>query len=147
MKKILILSRQTANANFTDLSGKHLILSITSPSDVFTPYIDNQNKNCVGILALKFDDYAENNFENIHPGTILFDERKANLIANFVYSHWSIIDTISINCDAGISRSAGVAQAIYEHFKNEVELTTQQSLFFPNNLVKKMMLKALASQA
>lgn len=86
-----------------------IIISVvdpTAPIAVFEP-----NPRIVDVLRVQpFHDIDEP-----YPGAVLFDQERAESIARFVLRHPEI-SLIVAQCEAGISRSAGIAAAIFEAF-------------------------------
>ena len=81
------------------------LISITT-SDGDWPAVEGWRN----ILQLKFDDIDEE-----AKGRVLFNEEMAKAIIDFVER--TAPSRLFINCDAGMSRSAGVAAALYEIFE------------------------------
>jgi len=80
-----------------------IFISITCPGDE-AQLVDGWK----AVLRLKIDDVSDD-----HGGQYaLFNEDHARQIIEFVFGH--LPDTLFINCDAGLSRSAGVAVALTE---------------------------------
>lgn len=85
-----------------------VIISISSTWDKIKPNIySNENNSVKAILPLSFDDIdLEENREHCMS---LDDGRKVSF---FIDEWYNKVDIIIVHCDAGISRSAGVAAAI-----------------------------------
>ena len=79
-----------------------ILISITSP-DNDHPEV---KENWKAVLRLKFDDIEQKFTED----DVLFSEDQAAAILDFVKRHNPSI--LWVNCDAGVSRSAGVAVAL-----------------------------------
>ncbi len=60
-----------------------------------------------GALFLEFDD-----IDKMFPGMVMFNLSHAHLIWAFVEKWSHQVDMIAVNCEAGISRSSGIAGAI-----------------------------------
>ena len=142
MKKIFVRNRNNLNNLLAGVKlGRFICISITDFSEAFSPYIPN-NKDCLGVLAIRFNDFEESS----HSNEIICTEKTGILIAYFIAQHWDQADSVIINCDAGISRSAGVAVAIAEYYgKSAVDINTTQLCWMPNSTVKKYTLNGLKS--
>lgn len=144
---LIVKSRKGAVAG-NGICDPHIIISIFTPGD--DPPQPAQNKYTRQIIQFAFDDL------DTSPGPatrlalgnpILFGDEEARAIAERVEA-WRQkgIDTVVCHCDAGISRSVGVAAAIAKHYNDD------DSSFFnppngvayhPNMLVYKKVLNAL----
>ena len=81
-------------------SSDAVLITVTIPSDVYP----SAHKDYKDILRLKFDDVDEGTDD-----LIVFDHSMAYRILQFVDDYIDNVDTIVVNCDAGMSRSAGIA--------------------------------------
>lgn len=92
-----------------------IIISITDPGS--DPNRFCSYNSCIkGILRLEFDDVDS-------PEPLCITEKDADLILDFVEKYKDVADLVIVHCEAGISRSAGVAAAlmkIYNHDDWEV---------------------------
>ena len=102
--KILVSNRQwiTDFSTIPDLAP-HIIISITDPGTL--PAIIRPNFQNKGTLRLEFEDIDAEEPEAM-------TEAHAEAIAKFVNEHKDSVDMIVVHCEAGVSRSAGVAAAI-----------------------------------
>lgn len=113
MKEIIVHSKQTVMTVSFDVP--HAYIQISSPDDVF-PNL-NVNEHTADVLQIKFHD-SDNYSQN---GIILFDTDTANSILTFVERYKDEIETLIVHCEAGISRSAGVAAALGKvYFKDDM---------------------------
>ena len=104
MLNIIVKNRQDIQNGFCpdDLS---VLITITDPSRTHADPSDRYND----VLYLKFDDADFQVVSSI----CLINNKHANIILNFVAHNIECnIKTIVVNCEAGISRSAGVAAAL-----------------------------------
>jgi len=70
---------------------------------------------CNGII-----DQLKVNFDDVEvEGLRCISNEKADTIAIFVYKYQTVVEKIIVNCEAGISRSAGVAAAIMKHINGD----------------------------
>ena len=87
---------------------KTAVISISNmgvESPRLTQRVDN---GIIVLLELHFDDV-----ESISPRCMT--DRQARMIAEFVFEFRDKVDRIVVSCEAGISRSAGVAAAIMKY--------------------------------
>ena len=85
-----------------------MIISIKSKHDTVKPKLTRTEKNKVRyILYLSFDDCE---VEDDPDFCMSFEDGKR--VADFVNAPYDEVDKIIVQCDGGISRSAGVAAAI-----------------------------------
>ncbi len=115
----------------------HIIISISSsPDDLARIRVNDQ---CRGVLRLSFPD-ADAPSE-LHGEETLFSKAKAEEIWKLVRAHQGSIERLIVHCDAGLSRSPGVAAAISK------ALTGDDSQYFggryrPNMRVYRTLLEA-----
>ena len=95
-------------ARITTLKGNKEtgVISIFSSNDT-APKISREFKSCI---KLQFDD-----IDDMREGLILFNESMANKLLNYVDKCVLLgVYKLIIHCDAGLSRSPGVAVALNE---------------------------------
>ena len=108
--KFLVLSRN--QVRHVDPELDHITISVTDPNDSLANLPFSQNPSCKGVLRLSFHDVdSEKN------GTI-FTREQARQILDFVNDHLHEIELIVIHCEAGISRSAGIAASLSSIYLN-----------------------------
>ncbi len=91
-------------------------------------------------IFLQFDDV-----EREHDGYIPMDQKQSEKIAKFVrmiYADESV-HTIVVHCEAGISRSAGVAAAILKWWTGDDSPIFDNNYYRPNMRCYRMVLNAL----
>lgn len=133
--KLLVLSRDQIITHFGCLK-KHIIISICGPSGKFVdlPIEDER----VGLLYMKFVD-LDRPCEGSKWNDFLFDSRDARDILSFVALHKDDVELIVCQCEAGISRSAGVAAALSKIYNGTDEYFFKH--YLPNTLVYSTILK------
>lgn len=135
MQKVIVVNRETAvELTNCDSSLDRVIISISSSMSDEPPF--NRNNHAIHeILYLFFDD------EEIGPNAIT--EHDAKGIAKFSQKWWDSIDQIVVHCDAGVSRSAGVAAAILKHFTDNDTQIFNDVRYCPNITCYRKVLNAL----
>lgn len=103
--QVIYMSRLEAER--FDNDKNYIIISITDPNQPVAQL--EKSNNCNGILRQKFYD-----IDVPVKGYKLMDSYQADEIATFVKNHKDFVDIIIVHCEAGISRSAGIAMAINE---------------------------------
>lgn len=98
----------------TPHSEKSAVISIRSCKTNSAFIVKNNISNIVDILFLEFND---TDIEDNYGGCIT--KHDAEKIADFVYKYKDSIDLLIVQCEAGVSRSAGVAAAISKHLFND----------------------------
>lgn len=132
MKEIRIMSRNeakqySAHKNIPD----SVIISIYSTGDIPCRFFANEHIKAVGKWC--FDDLANEQGISIE---------QAKQIADFVKRHKDI-HTMVVHCDAGISRSAGIAAAIAAWaFGNDSQIFDDPQ-YIPNMRCYRFMVRAL----
>lgn len=122
-----------------DMSGT-AIISITDKGSEPIKF-----SNPVGaLLALQFNDEDERgNYERgapLNPNAISWEQ--ADEIVSFVMRCKNSFDLLIVQCEAGISRSAGCAAAISKYLYNTDDFIFGSPQYCPNMTVYKRVLKA-----
>ena len=129
-----ILSRREVETFKT--REKHIIISIYDPeSKPVTIYSDNPPE---GILYMKFPD-MDKEVKGYAFNYLLFDNYNAKDILRFVNQYKDEVDLIVVNCEAGVSRSAGVAGALARILNGDDSYIFKH--FLPNSLVYSTIIK------
>ena len=149
--RIEVYNRQMAQSTMSEVTKEpHIWISITDPKSerAVVPH----NKNCKGILRLRFHDvdlkraieyYTPDVMQELlDSGYVFFDKDHAQKIIDFVSQHKDDVELICVHCEAGISRSAGIAAAV-GLWLNERDNWTSQPGFMPNIHVKTTILRLL----
>lgn len=137
--KLLVLSRAEVAKYRCDVP--HVVISVTDPraKRAFLP----KNPLRREVLRLEFDD--------VGPGpvfAIAMSEDHARQVAEFVTKH-ADVEMFVIHCEAGISRSAGIAAALGLYFDRDDSQfyqdphTGEGCPFYPNSHVKSLVMRAL----
>ena len=99
-------------------TSPHIIISIGDPFDREPAPICEQPA-CKGILRLQFHDWddkqrivLERSSSPESKRMVFYSEQQAKQVFDFIQTHINSIQTIICQCDAGISRSAGMAAAL-----------------------------------
>lgn len=129
MKNIKVFSRDSLEKYIKNIGFNEptIVISISCPSDLVPRYLLYNIKNMVDKIFVKFDDV-----ECDWGGYTSMSDEDAKNIVNFVFKH-NDVNNIVVHCDAGISRSAGVAAALSKIFNNDdMEYFSQESIYEPN---------------
>jgi len=132
MKDIRVMSRNAAKrySAHTDIA-ESAIISIYSSADVPCRFFDNKRIKAIGRWC--FNDAEDSTGISI---------TQAKQIADFVKRHNSI-EALIVQCDAGISRSAGIAAAISKWAFGEDSKYFGNPLYRPNMRCYSYMIRAL----
>jgi len=115
MKKLIVRNRKQVETS-NEVQDKHIIISIFTPGDSEPKVVTNDNTEALFFVPFHDLDGEPSVATSLAFGPIiLFDNQMAQNIVNFV-NNFSEINTIIVHCDAGQSRSAGVAAAIAKFF-------------------------------
>lgn len=141
--KLLILSREKIKLFIPQ--DWCVVVSITS---VDRDYAEIPNHYLIlDVYRCKFRDSTDETLDDV------ISDLQALEIAQFIKKYYDLqIDTLICQCDAGISRSAGVAKAVCEwlgkDFKKEFDwdplLQMYTYNYFPNSLVFKKVFRYLS---
>jgi len=130
-KSFLVLNRKLAGTE--TLNVPYVVISITDCDKQDAKLA--RSSNCKGVLKLKFSD-ADEPQSNVR----LFTPKDARKILRFVEEHSTDSECIVVHCEAGLSRSPGVASALSVLTNGE----RQDDFFFkhyrPNSHVRRVIL-------
>ena len=117
---------------------KSIIVSINTPWACYeTAPLVNKENNVLSILRLWFDDVDEKSTNSMNAD-------HARAIADFVDRFSDIDDlTVIVHCDAGVSRSAGVAAALSEYYNGDDSYFFDSGIYRPNMLCYRTMMDEL----
>ena len=137
--KIFVMNRKEA-INFCKYPhlAQFVIISISTPYEEYNnaPFSGTTN-NVVDICPVQFFD-----LDNTYPiKKGLMEYRDAKKIVDFVSRYKDKI--IIVHCDAGQSRSAGVAAALSKYYNNDDSEYFDNPRFTPNMWCYNLMLNAL----
>ena len=127
-------------------SQPYCVISITDPEKRHASLKEDPNRT--GTLLLKCNDVAESSarIKSVAQSLGAFSDAMANEVTQFVRERMTAGTRLFvINCEAGVSRSAGIASALSWHFNHD------ESFFIvhykPNQWIRKQLLKALSSDS
>lgn len=132
----MVLSQKLAEQLYSEHPKPCILISIVSPE---MPDADIKHPEMYkGILRLKFHDleYPIKGYEKCK----LFSKDDAIQILDFVNNYADEIKLIVVHCEAGVSRSAGVAAALSLILNYDCGYF--HKYFHPNTLVKSTILRA-----
>lgn len=130
---IIALSREKAiRLSYSDFDIDKIIISIRDPNKV-KPEFNINNSSIKDILYLSFYDISEET-KSIFGGYESMSPIDAILIRDFVLKWQNEIDTIWVQCEMGMSRSAGIAAAIMDHFDIDSKEILESNQYYPNRL-------------
>lgn len=124
---------------FNEFKNKsYVIISIhESPIEDYNIHF-SKNFFCKDVLELNFSDIEETWVKELGPDFFLFSDEDAKKIVNFIKKYEnSDIDEILIHCNAGVSRSTAVADAIAKY------LGKDNSIYFKNSKPNKYVYEKL----
>ena len=137
MKPIFVMSKNMAHKySFKPHEEKTAIISITNVDNGFVNFRNNNENNIVSVLHLFFDDVCSN-----EPNCM--NESDAEKIAEFAKNIADKVDQIIVHCEAGVSRSAGVAAALMKYFNDDDMPIFENPRYCPNMHCYSMVLNAL----
>jgi len=132
---ITVMNRkQAVKYSWTPHNGKTYVISIWTPWAAYSDDIRPSPYNGIqSVLRLFFDD--------VESGTNCMDETHAEAIKKFVELHKD--GNFIVQCDAGVSRSAGVAAALMKYYNGEDTPIFDNPRYQPNMLCYRTMLNEL----
>ena len=124
------------HAERTAPTKPYIVVSVSNPDASEVVLIDSPL--CRAVLRLRFHD--RNRPSPNHPDKVLMTEADAHAILAFVEQYLPFVETIVCQCDAGLSRSAGLAAALSRILQNDDRYFFQR--FAPNEWVYQKLLEA-----
>ena len=124
---IKVFSKSEAvKKSYTDFDGRKIIISI---SDLYENKagFNRRNKSIIAVLYLSFEDVCEPSADSI-------TAQDAERVKNFVLKWADKADTIWVQCEMGVSRSAGIAMAIMEYLNMDLTPIFENTTYCPNML-------------
>lgn len=140
-KNIIVMSKSTIEQYALSKQSKlSVVISITSKKSVEAFITKNSISKIIEVLKIEFND---TDTEDEYSGGITYEEAK--LISDFVkkYKDDSDIERIIVQCEAGQSRSAGVAAAIMKYMYDDDTPIFNNKRYTPNMLCYRKVLTAL----
>ena len=135
MQKVIVLNREQAiRLTETDFSIDRVIISISSLWDN-PPEFNKNNYSIRSVCNLFFDDEEQ--------GPNVITEADASKIKEFLTKWYNKVDQIVVHCDAGVSRSAGVAAAILKYYTGDDTQIFDDLKYCPNMLCYRTVLNKL----
>lgn len=136
--RIKVFDRKRAvEQSRVDFAEDKIIISISTPGEEFPEFYE-QNYSILDILFLSFYDIEdENEIRSVATDGQIFNDDMAAQIAEFVRFWSKKNDNVNIwvHCDAGVSRSAGVAAALQKYFYGDDSMYfSNDGKYFPNML-------------
>ena len=133
---IKIFSKSEAvKKSYMDFDGRKIIISI---SDLYENKagFNRKNKSIKEVLYLSFEDVGESGADSMTADD-------AEKVKNFILRWADKADTIWVQCEMGVSRSAGIAMALMEHFRLDLTPIILNSTYCPNMLCYELTRKAM----
>lgn len=130
---IKIFSRQQAvKQSYTDFDGSKIVISISDPFNEKAKF-NRTNLSIKDVLYLSFYDISEKT-KSIFGGYESMSPIDAVLIRDFILKWQDMVDVVWVQCEMGVSRSAGIAAAISEYFELDSDDILNNSNYYPNML-------------
>lgn len=124
--KITVFSRYEIEAIYDKITEPCIIISIYCPTD--TPARIEKTEFVKDILFLAFDDVEEDRTYGCKP----MSKEDGVLVRDFVEKFKNEVNEIIVHCDAGVSRSAGVAAAIGKYLNGDDMFIFGRPRYSPN---------------
>lgn len=133
---VVVMNRNNAKRfSFQPHDFKSAIISITDIRSYPNQFNKDHSNGIVEICALSFDDVNRG-----EQGCIT--EEDAEKIVKFVRRIKDKVDTVIVHCEAGQSRSAGVAAAILKYYTGHDEQIYNDPKYTPNSTCYRRVLEA-----
>ncbi len=137
MTQIVVMSRDRLEHFAYESFCSYAIISVTDPnSRAANINVDNVVDHCV--LGLQFYD-----IDNDYGKYLAMTEEQAGLIAELVKIWYGNYDVIIVQCEAGISRSAGIAAAIAKWATGDDSEYFDRGRYIPNRRCYRLVLERL----
>jgi predicted protein tyrosine phosphatase len=131
MTKIMVMSRkETENIDIDGMSCA--IISINDNNSKMPNIKRHQLK---GLITLFFDDVERDEYKYF-----AISKNQSAAIVNFVNKFWNNVELLIVHCEAGISRSSGVAAAILKYKTGDDSFIFENKSYVPNMKCYRMIL-------
>lgn len=138
---VIVLNKVKAQElSYNDFSSNKTIISIRTPDDEQAVF-NLENDTIKDILHLSFYDVSTE-AQDICKGYPAMTDDDALKIKEFVLKWKDKVDTIIVHCDAGVSRSAGVAAGILDGLNQDSSQIFDNNRYLPNSLCYRKTLNA-----
>lgn len=144
MRFVILNKSKAEKLSYKDFSSDKVIISIRTPGDEKAEF-NAENSTIKDILYLSFYDVSTQT-QDIFKGYPAMTDEDAIKIKDFVLKWKDRVDTIWVHCDAGISRSAGVAAGILEGLGQDNSFILDSKMYYPNLLCYRKTLNAFKSE-
>ena len=133
---IKIFSKAEAvKMSYTDFDGRKIIISISDLNENKVEF-NCENASIKAVLYLSFEDVSE-------AGEGAMTAEDAAKIRDFVQRRQDKVDTIWVQCEMGVSRSAGIAMALMDYFGEDMTAFFESDTYCPNMLCYELTGQAL----
>lgn len=133
MMHVIAISRREAQ-EYT-ANEPYVVVSITDPGSQDVVFQKDDNRKAV--LSLQFHDV-----DRIMPGVLAINAEQGEQIWAFAKENAQRVELIVCHCEAGISRSAGVAAALSKAFNDDDKKFFESNRYLPNRRAYRAVLKA-----
>lgn len=140
MKNIYAFSKKEISEYIHSIFTKFILISITGPESEGGEFIELESEYMVDRLFLRLSD-ANRDGESSTSHSIYCDEKIAKLVYDFCKKYENDVDYIIVQCDAGISRSAGMAAALSKYYNNNDDMFFTAYGYVPNMEIYQTILK------
>ncbi len=138
---VIVLNKVKAQElSYDDFSSDKVIISIKTPEDEQAVF-NLENNSIKDILYLSFYDVSTET-QDIFKGYPAMTDEDALNIKDFVLKWKDRVDIIIVHCDAGVSRSAGVAAGILDGLDIDSSQIFDNNRYLPNSLCYQKTLNA-----
>lgn len=127
---IKVLSRQKMES--FSLDEDYAVISICEPNENLPIFLEDTHRKKV--LKIEIHD-VDNKELAINHNYKMIGNQEAIDILNYIESLKNKINVIVIHCFAGISRSSGVAAALYKIYTGDDSIIFENPRYVPNSLV------------
>jgi len=135
--EFLITNRE--KITYLKLEMPYIVISVREPEKDFPKLREDSNR--LGLLQLTFTDLdTKESAKQIGQEHLLIAEDQAKGILAFVSKYFQVIQTIVCQCDAGISRSSGIAAALSKIMNGNDSWIFNSMKYVPNMFVYRMIL-------
>lgn len=135
---ITVMNRRDAvRYSFHPQQEKTSVISISTPGEQYRTSVYTSPYNGISsVLRLWFDD--------VESGKDCIQKEDTEKIKRFVEAHKE--DSIIVHCDAGVSRSAGIAAALMKYYNGDDTPIFDNPRYCPNMLCYRTMLNTLMEE-
>lgn len=138
--KIYAFSKKEISEYIHSIFNNFILISITGPEAEGGEFIELESEYMLDRLYLRISDTNKNSWSSTE-NSIYCDEKIAKEVYDFCKKYENDVEYILVQCDAGVSRSAGMAAALSKYYNGDDTPFFRSLGYIPNMEIYSTILK------